>query len=149
MNTFGERLKEARKSKGLTQRQLAALINAKHNSISNWENDQNKPDPDTIEIICGVLDIEPNYLLLKETNNSNESIVNTTSTTYIDNHIRSLIHKYSELDNKGKHTVDTVLEMEYNRCNKPHLIAFAAHAREGANEEDIQNDLDMMDDENF
>lgn len=27
-----------------------------------------------------------------------------------------LIHKYKLLDDKGRHTVDTVLEMEYNRC---------------------------------
>lgn len=62
MATFGSNLKEARKRKKLTQRQLADAINAKHNSVSNWENDQNKPDPDTIELICGVLDISPNVL---------------------------------------------------------------------------------------
>jgi len=63
MLSFGERLKLARKEKKLTQKQLALLINAKHNSISNWENNQNKPDPDTIEQICGALDISPNWLL--------------------------------------------------------------------------------------
>ena len=63
METLGSRIKQARKNKGLTQRQLADLIGAKHNSISNWEKDQNKPDPDTIELLCGVLDITPNWLL--------------------------------------------------------------------------------------
>jgi Predicted transcriptional regulators len=63
MPTLGEQLKKARKTANLTQRQLADKINAKHNSISNWENDQNRPDPDTIEIICGVLKISPSYLL--------------------------------------------------------------------------------------
>ena len=60
---FGDKIREARKSKKLTQRQFAELIDAKHNSVSNWENNQNKPDPDTIERICGVLDISPSYLL--------------------------------------------------------------------------------------
>lgn len=60
--TFGERLKAARKNKNMTQKQLAIMIGAAHNSISNWENDQNKPDPDTIEILCGTLGISPNYL---------------------------------------------------------------------------------------
>lgn len=60
--SFGSNLKRARIAKGLTQKELAAMIDARHNSVSNWENDQNKPDPDTIEILCGVLEITPNYL---------------------------------------------------------------------------------------
>ena len=47
--TFGQRLRKARKERGFTQKQLADLIDAKHNSVSDWENDKNKPDPDTIE----------------------------------------------------------------------------------------------------
>ena len=61
--TFGEKIRQARKAKKMTQKELAQLINAKHNSVSNWENDQNKPDPDTIELLCGVLDLTPNELL--------------------------------------------------------------------------------------
>lgn len=49
MDTFGSRLKSLRQKKGLTQRELAKLIGAKHNSISDWENDGHKPDMDTIE----------------------------------------------------------------------------------------------------
>lgn len=60
--TFGERLKSARRLKQLTQKELALRIGAAHNSVSNWENNQNKPDPDTIELLCGVLGISPNYL---------------------------------------------------------------------------------------
>lgn len=59
--TFGEKLKEARKAKQLTQKELAAKIGAAHNSISNWENNQNKPDPDTIQNLCWALDVLPNY----------------------------------------------------------------------------------------
>ena len=65
--TFGEKLRCARKEKKLTQKELASLIHAAHNSISNWENDQNKPDPDTIQSLCWALDISPNYLLSPDT----------------------------------------------------------------------------------
>lgn len=68
--SFGSNLKNARIAKGLTQKELADMIGAKHNSISNWENDQNKPDPDLIELICGVLGITPNYLFRADTVNS-------------------------------------------------------------------------------
>ena len=59
--TFGQRLRTARKEKRLTQKELAAKINDAHNSISNWENDQNMPDPDTIQNLCWALDVQPNY----------------------------------------------------------------------------------------
>ena len=39
--TFGKRLRESRKAKSYTQKDLANLIGAKHNSISDWENDNN------------------------------------------------------------------------------------------------------------
>ena len=64
--TFGERLRRARKEKKLTQKELALKINAKHNSISNWENDQNMPDPDTIQKLCWALDVQPNYFFSVE-----------------------------------------------------------------------------------
>ena len=44
MSFFGANLKKARKRCGLTQRQLANLVGAKHNSVSNWETGQNEPD---------------------------------------------------------------------------------------------------------
>ena len=59
--TFGERLRNARKEKKLTQKELATKINAAHNSISNWENNQNMPDPDTIQHLCWALGVQPNY----------------------------------------------------------------------------------------
>lgn len=64
--TFGSKLRAARKAKQLTQKELAAKINAAHNSISNWENDQNMPDPDTIQNLCWALDVEPNYFFTVE-----------------------------------------------------------------------------------
>lgn len=134
MNTFGQKLKEARKAKNLTQKQLADKIGAKHNSISNWENNQNKPDPDTIELICGVLDVTPNYLLG----------VKYKEHISISREEQNHLYKYRSIDNKGKHTVDTVLEMEYIRCNKPHLMVNAAHAIEGASEEDQQHDEELL-----
>ena len=61
--TFGEKIKSARLSKKFTQKQLADLIGAKHNSVCDWEKDKSKPDMDTIELICGALDVNPSYLM--------------------------------------------------------------------------------------
>ena len=107
MNTFGDRLRQARIDKGLTQKQLADMIGAKHNSISNWENNQNKPDPDTIEIICGVLDIEPNYLLSKETKTD-------LTKKEFSNYENSLLSEFNKLNEIGKiEAVNRVSELTY------------------------------------
>lgn len=100
--TFGEKIKEARKAQNLTQKQLAESIGAKHNSVSDWENGKNKPDPDTIELLCGVLKITPNYLLQssKEDFSPKE---------------KQLIMKYRGLDPHGKEMVDFTLLKEWER----------------------------------
>lgn len=102
-STFGERLKSARIAKQLTQKQLAFIIDAKHNSISGWENDKNKPDPDTIELLCGVLDISPNYLL------------GITSNDVYSPEEKELIKKYRMLDSLSKKIVDFIIEKESER----------------------------------
>lgn len=106
--TFGGKIKEARKTIGLTQKQLAGLIGAAHNSISDWENDKNKPDPDTIELLCGVLKITPNYLLA-----SSEDDFSPKE--------KLLIRKYrlvSEHSPDGASVVDTVLDREYSMAKQ-------------------------------
>ena len=40
MKLFGERLKELRTGKGLTQKQLAAVMNVSGNAVHAWENDK-------------------------------------------------------------------------------------------------------------
>lgn len=58
---FGEKLRLARKSCRMTQKELAEAVGAKHNSISNWEKGQNQPDAETIRLLCRALGVEANY----------------------------------------------------------------------------------------
>ncbi len=108
-STFGKRLRSARVSLKLTQKELASKIGVKHNSISDWENDKNKPDPDTIELLCGVLEISPNYLLGLHF----ESSVSPSEL--------EIIKKYRSLDDYGKDIIDTILEKEYARCEDEYV----------------------------
>lgn len=63
MATFGEKLKAARKAAGLSQRDLAEAVGAKHNSVCNWEKDVNRPSQDTLVKICEKLNVSSNSLL--------------------------------------------------------------------------------------
>lgn len=60
---LGKKIRKARKAKGITQRQLADAIGAKHNSISGWEDGLHKPDIDSIEFMSAVLNIGVEDLL--------------------------------------------------------------------------------------
>lgn len=62
MSKFGDNLKAARKAAGMTQKELADAVGAKHNSVSNWEKGLNAPSKDTIEKLCEVLQLVPNEL---------------------------------------------------------------------------------------
>ena len=43
MKAFGERLKELRQAKGLTQRQLADVLSVSSNAVHCWESDKQEP----------------------------------------------------------------------------------------------------------
>lgn len=66
--SIGDNIRSARIAKKMSQKELAEAISTKgesfgHTSISNWENNINKPDPDTIGLLCGALDVDANFLL--------------------------------------------------------------------------------------
>ena len=62
--TFGQTLKEMRRSKGVTQRQLAAAVGVDFSYISKVENDRMPPPAaDTIVKICEKLGVPPDELL--------------------------------------------------------------------------------------
>ena len=50
-----------RKEQEMTQKQLADAVGARHNTVSNWEADRNRPDPDTVRILCTLLEVDSNY----------------------------------------------------------------------------------------
>lgn len=46
---FGERLKELREEKGMTQQDLAVFLNVSRPSISGYENNSNDPSLDVLK----------------------------------------------------------------------------------------------------
>lgn len=65
MATFGERFKEERKSKGLTQEQLAKKFFLNKSSISRYEKDAQIPEMPTLEKIADFFQVSIDYLLGK------------------------------------------------------------------------------------
>ena len=62
MNILGNSIKELRKSKKLTQKNLAELTGFKQNTISNHENGNRQLDETDIRVYAEALEVSPQYL---------------------------------------------------------------------------------------
>ncbi len=60
---FPEILRELREKHGITQQQLAEMLNLTKNAVSHYENGVNLPSLDTAEKIADIFDVSVDYLL--------------------------------------------------------------------------------------
>ncbi|MCL2035110.1 MAG: XRE family transcriptional regulator [Oscillospiraceae bacterium] len=125
--SLGNRLRGARKHAGYTQKYLAQKIGAKHNSVSNWENGLNMPDPVTIESICKVLDITPNYLLMGDELGASDSIGEKLNFLEME-----LLRKYRSLDKNARGAVNALLGYYYELMAEKHPAPAAEYAEPAA-----------------
>ena len=76
---FGKRVRELRKSRGLTQEQIAELINIEPPNVSKMENGMHFPQPDKIEKIAKALNVEIYDLFDFEHHNDRIELLNKIS----------------------------------------------------------------------
>lgn len=60
---FGNRLCSLREEKGLSQKELAQILDVSDKAISKWENGQSIPRMETLEKICDVFNVKVDVLL--------------------------------------------------------------------------------------
>ena len=77
--SLGERLLDLRKKKGLSQEEIAGLLDVSRQTVSKWETDQSTPDFDKIIPICNLYEIDANELLTGEKGNVKAPINNRKS----------------------------------------------------------------------
>ena len=65
MASFGERLKELRSSKGLSQKALSECLGVSKSSINMYEHNEREPSFDMLEAIADFFNCDINYLLGK------------------------------------------------------------------------------------
>lgn len=61
--TMGEKLQLLRKSRGLSQEQLAAELDVSRQAISKWECGDSTPDLDKLRAICTYFGVTADYLI--------------------------------------------------------------------------------------
>ncbi len=80
---LGEKLLNLRKSKGLSQEEVAEKIFVTRQTISKWETDQSVPDLDKIAPLCKLYGISVDELLSLEKSETNASVVDSVSDSEI------------------------------------------------------------------
>ena len=60
---FNKRLKELRKRKGYTQKELATLIGYDQSMVARWEKGESEPTASEIKNIAVLFDVSSDYLL--------------------------------------------------------------------------------------
>ena len=102
MNILGNSIKELRKSKKLTQKNLAELTGFKQNTISNHENGNRQLDETDIRVYAEALGVSPQYLFDRAKPSSIEVTPTPTASQ-----IQSI---YDQLEPPGQRKVITYAE---------------------------------------
>ncbi len=63
MVEFGEKIKELRLSKGLTQKQLAKELEQAQSTIFYWEQNKQEPNISSLKKLCEFFDVSADFLL--------------------------------------------------------------------------------------
>jgi transcriptional regulator with XRE-family HTH domain len=63
MMTLGQRLRELRKKKDKTQKQLGAIVGVAESTISLYEADKRTPDTDILKALAEYFEVTTDYLL--------------------------------------------------------------------------------------
>lgn len=120
MANINERIRHRRNALGLTLVDVADKLGVKEATAQRYESGAIKTiKHDIIVKLAEILKCDPAYLMGWQNEPIKKSVPEQES--------ENLIRKFTALDQKGKHTVRTVLEVEYERCMKQRMEPIAAH----------------------
>ncbi len=96
---FNEKLKAARKQKGLSQTELGKLLGVQAQTVGRWETGKSKPNLKTINKLCEVLNI-PLY-----------SLISKDADYQLNYEEAFIVNKFRELNDDGKQMIINLLNM--------------------------------------
>lgn len=107
---LGKLLQEARTALGLKQSDVAVKIGCTSANISSWERGKSKIDIDSFAELCSIysLDFGKTLEKLSKPETDDNSILDVAEQT--------IIKKYRVLDGHGREAVNSILNIEYERC---------------------------------
>lgn len=112
-----KRIKEARKAKGLTLKQLGTLLGISESAVSNIERGRNKPSGSTLVLLCDNLGVNREWLetgkgdMFQPHPQDDQALVDQLVRAYHGSPIlRAILTTYLQLDEPRRHLVEEILE---------------------------------------
>lgn len=113
--TFGEKLKQLRKSKGYSQEQLAKMLHMGRSAISMYESDQREPNFETLEAIADIFNVDMDTLASSKQNDKqnyymDEETAKLAQALHDDPNLRTLLDASRKLKPEELQTVINLIK---------------------------------------
>jgi len=109
---IAERLKNLRKDKGISKRELVAILPINYSTYANYESGFREPNSDVLQMIARHFDVSTDFLLGVSDNKRRADAIAVLSD---DEHM--LIKKFRNLDRHGSELINLVLSKELLRVS--------------------------------
>ena len=115
-----ERLKQLRAEKGMTQVQLAQMLDVSKGTIAMWETSKRKPSFEILSRLSDIFDRRMDYILGYSDDASSpqppEEELDQLGCWAAEDSMHETIMQYLRLDEYGKQAVDAIIRAEFERC---------------------------------
>lgn len=117
---LAERLKQLRAEKGMTQVQLAQMLDVSKGTIAMWETSKRKPSFEILSKLSDIFDRRMDYILGYSDDASSpqppEEELDQLGCWAAEDSMHETIMQYLRLDEYGKQAVDAIIRTEFERC---------------------------------
>jgi len=111
---LGEKIKELRTKKNISQKELADRLFVSDKTVSSWEINRTEPSLDLVVEICNILDVSVAKFLYEDNKNNIETEIKVKISEDEYNTLKSFLDKNAEFV-KNNHQLDTYYEPTYRK----------------------------------
>lgn len=108
---FDERLKKLREERGLTQKQVAEVLEMNPRTYSSYENNEREPNSEMLLMIADLFDVSIDYLVGYDERRIIKKEIGRTKDMSLNKAEMELIQNYRKLSYQGKEHLKTTMEM--------------------------------------
>ena len=117
---LAERLKQLRAEKGMTQVQLAQMLDVSKGTVAMWETSKRKPSFEILSRLSDIFDRRMDYILGYSDDASSpqppEEELDQLGCWAAEDSMHETIMQYLRLDEYGKQAVEAIIRAEFERC---------------------------------
>ena len=124
--TMGERIKQLRKEKGMTQTDLALTLNVTKGTVSTWETNSRVPGFETMNALSDLFQKSMDYIMGRSDDatptTQNAGDLEDLALSQVEADLTEYALKYARLDQYGRDAVEAIIRAEYNRCRSENTL---------------------------